>query len=62
LSYHMKVLTECGIVAGRKVGTWMHYSLNQDKLDSLQAFLGAINTSKENCLCKVQPGQESHRT
>jgi len=28
LSYHMKILTGCGIVEGRRDGAWMHYRLN----------------------------------
>lgn len=31
LSYHMKILTECGLVKGVKEGSWMKYSLNVDR-------------------------------
>lgn len=27
LSHHMKILCDAGIVSGRKVGKWMHYSI-----------------------------------
>ncbi len=28
LSYHMKIMTECGLVVGIKKGKWMHYHLS----------------------------------
>jgi ArsR family transcriptional regulator, arsenate/arsenite/antimonite-responsive transcriptional repressor len=52
LSYHMKVLTDCHLVESRKVGTWMHYTLNQELIDELRQFLVAITTKKDQCLCK----------
>lgn len=42
LSHHMKVLCERDLVKGRKEGKWMHYSLNEKKLDELQAFLSGL--------------------
>lgn len=30
LSYHMKILTDCGLVAGRRDGAWMRYSLKAE--------------------------------
>lgn len=30
LSHHMKILCDSGIVAGRKEGKWMHYSISKD--------------------------------
>ena len=27
LSYHMKILNECGLTSTKKVGKWSHYSL-----------------------------------
>ena len=32
LSYHMKILTECGLVKGAKEGSWMKYTLNKERL------------------------------
>lgn len=32
LSYHMKILTESGLVTGRRDGAWMRYSLNRENL------------------------------
>jgi ArsR family transcriptional regulator len=30
LSYHMKILTECGLVNARREGAWMRYSIKKD--------------------------------
>lgn len=52
LSYHMKILTECGIVIGRRDGAWMHYSLNKEKQEELLSFLTRLLNDKEDCICK----------
>ena len=39
LSYHMKILTDSGIVVGRKQGAWMQYSLNREKIEDLRDYL-----------------------
>lgn len=39
LSYHMKVLTDCGLVGCNKVGTWCHYHINKEKLEEINNFL-----------------------
>ena len=52
LSYHMKTLTESGLVSVRKDGSWMRYSINKDKTQNLVAFLLSITSDKENCICK----------
>ncbi len=51
LSYHMKVLTQCGIVVGRREGAWMNYSLNPDKTTDLISFLSIIISQKDDCIC-----------
>lgn len=35
LSYHMKVLTDCGLVRGVRDGAWMKYSVNPVALRSV---------------------------
>ena len=42
LSYHMKILTDAGLVNGREVGKWIHYSLNKEGVDSALSFLESI--------------------
>ena len=39
LSYHMKILTESGVVSCEKKGVWNNYTLNIAKLNSLSQFL-----------------------
>ena len=51
LSYHMKILTECGLVDARRDGAWMHYSINQDKGEAVLAFLSKLMTIDENGIC-----------
>lgn len=45
LSYHMKILTDCGIVTGVRDGAWMRYNLNQDKIHLISEF---VNSLKDN--------------
>ena len=42
LSYHMKILTECGLVNGRKDGAWMKYTLNEEKFNKIKDFYESI--------------------
>ena len=38
LSYHMKLLTDSGVVNGEKIGLWKHYSINYQLLDEFQHY------------------------
>ncbi|MBA2133929.1 ArsR/SmtB family transcription factor [Capillibacterium thermochitinicola] len=52
LSYHMKILSESGLVNSRRDGVWMKYSLNRATLEALQRFLNGINAeiqTTNNC-------------
>lgn len=54
LSYHMKILTESGIITARRDGAWMHYSLNEECLIGLTGFLNSllnarVQKNKEEC-------------
>ncbi|MGL4345666.1 MAG: ArsR/SmtB family transcription factor [Cellulosilyticaceae bacterium] len=42
LSYHMKLLTGCGLVEARKEGIWMRYKLNACKSKECQCFINAL--------------------
>jgi ArsR family transcriptional regulator len=35
LSYHMKILTDCGLVNGRREGAWMRYTLNKVEFETV---------------------------
>lgn len=52
LSYHMKQLTDCGLVLAEKEGKWVHYTINKDRFAVLQEFIAQLSTpgtSTENC-------------
>lgn len=51
LSHHMKILCDCGLVAGRKQGIWTYYSLNEETVRKFKNFLCSVTTDKENCIC-----------
>lgn len=42
LSYHMKILCEAGIVAGREDGKWTHYQINKQGCEKAIAILREI--------------------
>jgi ArsR family transcriptional regulator len=52
LSYHMKILTECGLVKSRKDGSWIRYSNNTELIILLSGFWNHITTQQEDCICK----------
>jgi ArsR family transcriptional regulator, arsenate/arsenite/antimonite-responsive transcriptional repressor len=50
LSQHMKILVNCGLVVGKKEGSWMHYSINKKKLDEMIIMLDSLSKDIEkNC-------------
>ena len=51
LSYHMKILTECGLVTARRDGAWMHYSLCVERYRELMEYLNVLTSSKPDCIC-----------
>lgn len=42
LSYHIKILSEAGLIKGRQEGKWNHYSLNEERLRDFLERLGGI--------------------
>ena len=52
LSYHMKILSDCALVNAIRDGAWMRYTLNNEKMDEVIAFLSKITSDKEDCICK----------
>mgnify|MGYP003330178320 CR=1 FL=1 len=56
LSHHMKVLTDSGLVVGRKEGKWMYYSISADGIDNAVYYLNVLRSNvlgseKKSC-CK----------
>ncbi|MDD2370432.1 MAG: metalloregulator ArsR/SmtB family transcription factor [Firmicutes bacterium] len=52
LSYHMKILTDAGIVQGIREGAWMKYTLKKKEIDEMINFIRYITDDKDNCICK----------
>jgi len=48
LSYHMKILSDAGLVNGRKDGVWMRYTINNDNLEIIKDFLNGISICESN--------------
>ena len=51
LSYHMKQLTDSGLVTARKDGSWMKYSLNNESFEMMSTVLSEICKPSEECIC-----------
>ena len=49
LSHHMKILSDSGIVVGRKEGKWMHYSISSDGVKTAADCLKELTTFKYDC-------------
>ncbi len=53
LSHHMKILCDAGIVAGRKEGKWMYYSILTEGLDDVIDYVTQlkkqVNEGGEDC-------------
>lgn len=52
LSYHMKILTESGLINAVRDGAWMRYTINKEKANEMLAFFTYIMNEKEDCICK----------
>lgn len=52
LSYHMKILTDCGLVKSRKDGSWIRYSNNTGLIEKIKAYWENITTEQDNCICR----------
>lgn len=50
LSYHMKVLCDCGLVNGRRDGIWMKYSINESSLIALKSLFNSIEVKNDKCI------------
>src|SRR6478752_5185492 len=56
LSWHLKTLSDAGIVMARREGRWNYYSLNRDALTEAQEYLEAVaahtrRTSRKVACC-----------
>ena len=42
LSYHMKILTDCGLVDAKRDGAWIRYTLNNEAFESIRSLFNSI--------------------
>lgn len=52
LSHHMRILSECGLVEGRRDGKWTHYSLNYNILNKFNEFFSKLDCKNGDCKCQ----------
>jgi len=52
LSYHMKILSDSGLVNAVRDKSWVRYTLNKENADDAMSFLKAITSDKKDCICK----------
>lgn len=52
LSYHMKILSDSGLVNARRHGAWMKYTLNKERANEALTFITHIISEKDDCVCK----------
>lgn len=59
LSYHMRLLTESGLVCARRSGKWTYYSLNMPEFSALKEALDEVVQTKikdlPNLSCEELP-------
>ena len=46
LSWHLKTLSDAGIISGRREGRWNYYTLNPDALGEARDILSSIKPSR----------------
>lgn len=51
LSYHMKILTECGLVNSRKDGSWIRYSTKTEQIAAIKDIWDSLTTDNQTCIC-----------
>lgn len=54
LSYHMKLLCDCGLVHGRREGSWVHYRIDRERFSDTVRFIDVLFNEKENCVCQPE--------
>lgn len=48
LSYHMKILTDAGLISTAREGKWIRYSIDSDKFNQLQFFLATLTLQNKS--------------
>jgi len=53
LSHHLRVLKEAGLVLAEKRGRWVHYRLNEPRLEALRQSVPRLGPQeREACACR----------
>ena len=50
MSYHLRLLTESGLITSKKEGNWKKHTVNFEEIDQLIEYLVALKTMKGSCL------------
>lgn len=58
LSHHMKVLTDCGLVSGRKEATWMYYTINKERAEQFQRYIQTLTHPKKDSIGSPSRGND----
>ena len=53
LSYHMRILSGCGIVSAGRRGAWMHYTLNGETVKRISDYWNHVTSDKPDCICRA---------
>ena len=53
LSWHLKTLSDAGIISGRKEGRWVYYSLNADAISEARAILDSFKPNPRRVASKA---------
>ena len=52
LSWHLKTLSDAGIITGRREGRWNYYSLNADAIAEARGLLDALKPSSRRLVVR----------
>lgn len=53
LSYHMKILTDCGLVNARREGAWMKYTVNMDSINEIKTMFCNYKIKEESTIANA---------
>ena len=53
LSHHMKALVESGLVTVRRSASWMHYSIDTQRVEELNRYFQFLTRPKDSCSCEA---------
>ena len=51
LSFHLKKLKDAGVIADRRDGRWVYYSVVPEALEEMRAYLGEVKA--ESAACRI---------